>query len=729
MLRRLVQANDSEWLPTGWVIERRIRKSGARVGTEYKCFIDPSSGAKFFSKPEVLRHLKCIAGNAGSSRGKDKGGSRKSSSKRLVEATSSHKSNSEPKTSQILKTPVRNSLSSRKRKVVIERTADEGLPPGWIKEMRIKMLGDKIIRRDPFFLDPASSLVFRSKLEVLRYVETGEISRHAYHRRNQNVIGEDSAVGTTSTSSAKRKETTDSKIRKQRFAKKGCSEQSIQALTETGDNEESGSRKHKYPIRVRRPPSASVPNRTTVSPESTSNSQVANPLLDKDPAIRDTVGMIRFKPPEVQEADVKDAIPQKSESSSPSRGVLPEENPVGVAIQNGNTGKAQTGKRKAKGGKMPSRSSKRLAGVDAEVLYLTIPIEHALRSITRKPSRTKPIPSLASIPVELQKKDQDVDSNKLIVDALQATSKKSFSTVESVLNECHEHQVLDMQNELASREVKHDTVDVKTLPAAQAEKPLNKVDDPKFQEEKHSTLDFEAKSVLCTNGEQPSNNSDNLKLQEEQRRTLDVDLETVLSTQKPLNKIDHLPFQEKKLSFDMNTVFDMDSVDNFVRKDPILVDLNDLQLEAPPGFSGKTKVQSITTKQSLEHSMGNLLKDKVETVPKGKLILEERSQEKLASSQTEQPQSEFGFSAPLWSDPCLDFAFKTLTGAIPFDDNLAIQDYIQYQSRTSEPPAQTCAPSCLKNNETKAVSQLPEDVNFPNSNGFGSSETKQVKNK
>ncbi|KDO55600.1 hypothetical protein CISIN_1g0013391mg, partial [Citrus sinensis] len=37
-----------------------------------------------------------------------------------------------------------------------------------------------------------------------------------------------------------------------------------------------------------------------------------------------------------------------------------------------------------------------------------------------------------------------------------------------------------------------------------------------------------------------------------------------------------------------------------------------------------------------------------------------------------------------WSDPCLEFAFKTLTGAIPVDENLAIQDYFQHQLDPSD---------------------------------------------
>lgn len=49
-----------------------------------QCFIDPSTGTKLFSKPEVLRYLgseKTKQHNAESSRQKDRGGSEHSSSK------------------------------------------------------------------------------------------------------------------------------------------------------------------------------------------------------------------------------------------------------------------------------------------------------------------------------------------------------------------------------------------------------------------------------------------------------------------------------------------------------------------------------------------------------------------------------------------------------------------------------------------------------------------------
>ncbi|GFZ01745.1 hypothetical protein Acr_15g0003540 [Actinidia rufa] len=41
-------------------------------------------------------------------------------------------------------------------------------------------------------------------------------------------------------------------------------------------------------------------------------------------------------------------------------------------------------------------------------------------------------------------------------------------------------------------------------------------------------------------------------------------------------------------------------------------------------------------------------------------------------------------------DPCLEFAFKTLTGAIPIEDNIAIQGYFQQQDDTSNPQTDGC---------------------------------------
>lgn len=51
------------WLPEGWNVDFRTRKSGVRVGTRYKCFTDPLNRFKFYSKPEVLRYLETVEGS------------------------------------------------------------------------------------------------------------------------------------------------------------------------------------------------------------------------------------------------------------------------------------------------------------------------------------------------------------------------------------------------------------------------------------------------------------------------------------------------------------------------------------------------------------------------------------------------------------------------------------------------------------------------------------------
>ncbi|GMI92150.1 METHYL-CPG-BINDING DOMAIN PROTEIN 05, methyl-CPG-binding domain protein 5 [Hibiscus trionum] len=53
--RRVVPSE--AWLPAGWLIEDRVRSSGATAGLVDKYYVDPSSGRKFRSKKEVLYYL------------------------------------------------------------------------------------------------------------------------------------------------------------------------------------------------------------------------------------------------------------------------------------------------------------------------------------------------------------------------------------------------------------------------------------------------------------------------------------------------------------------------------------------------------------------------------------------------------------------------------------------------------------------------------------------------
>ncbi|KAL0533664.1 hypothetical protein IC582_027705 [Cucumis melo] len=77
------------WLPPGWVVEDRVRSSGATAGTVDKYYFDPVSNRRFRSKIEVLYFLetgtlrkrkKSLDGNPSSTDGSDEPKGKKSSS-------------------------------------------------------------------------------------------------------------------------------------------------------------------------------------------------------------------------------------------------------------------------------------------------------------------------------------------------------------------------------------------------------------------------------------------------------------------------------------------------------------------------------------------------------------------------------------------------------------------------------------------------------------------------
>ncbi|OMO79474.1 Methyl-CpG DNA binding protein [Corchorus capsularis] len=143
-----------EWLPKTWFIEFKTHQSGAKIGKRYKIYVDPSTGSRFFSQPQVLRFLNRVGQK-----------NRKSKQKKRAYST---------------------------RKAVTEKSTVDDLPEGWIKEVKIRRSAEKV-KQDPYYTDPATGYVFRSKKDALRYIETGEISKRAFlpkenHCDDQNLI-------------------------------------------------------------------------------------------------------------------------------------------------------------------------------------------------------------------------------------------------------------------------------------------------------------------------------------------------------------------------------------------------------------------------------------------------------------------------------------------------------------------------------------------------------------
>lgn len=93
---------------------------------------------------------------------------------------------------------------SKKDKVKVEKAAAEGLPPGWIKEVKMTKKFGKV-RRDAFYVDPASGYVFRSMKDALRYVETGVLGKLAFKPKDTDETDEDMHDGESPTEAKKQK--------------------------------------------------------------------------------------------------------------------------------------------------------------------------------------------------------------------------------------------------------------------------------------------------------------------------------------------------------------------------------------------------------------------------------------------------------------------------------------------------------------------------------------------
>ncbi|KAL6986205.1 hypothetical protein U1Q18_019573 [Sarracenia purpurea var. burkii] len=220
-----MEAEDSaDWLPTGWTEHVDVKNNRKR-----KCYIDPLTGRRFYSKPQVSEYLKTVKHNSSPSQRKKtsnmdnlSGGRNseklegsqyrtRSSGKQIQMGFSEEsverklllhntgeitRSNTSPKQDEAtnVKTPERTSRASKSKqrqsieKVVIEKVTPDELPPGWIKEIKIQRKTNGT-RRDPYYTDPVSGYVFFSQKDVQRYLETGDFSSCSIRPKKRNELG------------------------------------------------------------------------------------------------------------------------------------------------------------------------------------------------------------------------------------------------------------------------------------------------------------------------------------------------------------------------------------------------------------------------------------------------------------------------------------------------------------------------------------------------------------
>ncbi|KAF0894219.1 hypothetical protein E2562_037279 [Oryza meyeriana var. granulata] len=128
------------WLPDGWVIE--IRAGGKKMEKMYKFYVHLHTGMRFLSKENVLLYS-------------NEGKISRCDMKGLCDT------------------------SSEDNILAMVEFSPDGLPEGWVKEIIFRKCNDGI-RKDPYYTDPVSRHVFRTLKSVINYLETGEITKHAY---------------------------------------------------------------------------------------------------------------------------------------------------------------------------------------------------------------------------------------------------------------------------------------------------------------------------------------------------------------------------------------------------------------------------------------------------------------------------------------------------------------------------------------------------------------------
>ncbi|PIN27228.1 hypothetical protein CDL12_00021 [Handroanthus impetiginosus] len=174
----LAKTNDSpEWLPNGWKMEEKTRQSGFRKGAIYKVYTELSSGSKFYSRAAVARYMKTVE-HANTKNAKKK-----------VDHLEEPIPDVSPSCISMTNTdhiPEKKLKNSSFKTVAIESAAADDLPPGWIKEIKTSKSGNRI-RKDPFYTDPVSGYMFRSKLDALRYLKTNDIRSCACRPRKREL--------------------------------------------------------------------------------------------------------------------------------------------------------------------------------------------------------------------------------------------------------------------------------------------------------------------------------------------------------------------------------------------------------------------------------------------------------------------------------------------------------------------------------------------------------------
>ncbi|KAK2664635.1 hypothetical protein Ddye_003209 [Dipteronia dyeriana] len=683
----------SEWLPDGWVMELRTRKSGSSIGRPYKVFIDPLTGCKFLSKPGVLRYLESVK-------------QKKRASKQEKTSTGT--------------------CSSSKAAV---RSTVNDLPPGWIKETRTRKTA-RGIKNDPYYTDPVNGIIFRSKKDVLRYLESGEISRYAFKLAKNGI--DDNTLTSTAGKRQNLKQTVTSR---QPFEGKASLNECSSALPEAEAFKKRRSKRLSAEIDLNGSLTAEVFPEKMMIQKGTGTKEITSLGCSSLPK---STGSKRYQGEKI----LADSLPVPTPTNCLQGQDLHERGMECSSRKSLNNSSITKNKKKLN---LPRRSSKRLAGHEPELVVNWDSTKCSPKIATTKSRKSEAITAggLTSnglsdkaseqLKVEPVKEHTNWDSTKCSPKIATTKSRKSEAipagglTSNGLSDKAFEQQKVGPVKELTNcmsfeqnLQSHEEACKNLVIPGEQLQKfDSAKTDDGKsepcpFLPIGNSNLDlcleFAFKSLT---GEipvdavsAPAVDVPQDKILQENEIGKSRNRKTRINSIKSKNKQElNLPRRSsKRLSgFEpelvSNVMFNEQSCGNVTR--------NSSRCEATTGLADGVSQQlgdlHETTGVAHDDSTGIKCQSHGESSNKNKRDLEVQTvfegepqkleNEKMDTGKPEdQPQnletekmnnenaeSQFFPFGNSWPDPCLEFAYKTLTGAIPVEDDLTFQDYIQNQ--------------------------------------------------
>ncbi|CAF1754662.1 unnamed protein product [Brassica oleracea var. botrytis] len=235
------------------------------------------------------------------------------------------------------------------RKVIVEKSAAEGLPEGWIKKLVISNRSGRK-RRDPFFIDPQSEYIFPSFRAASRYVETGDIGHYARKFKESDTEDNDSGNG----KNVLLLESADALLEKEKNIDVNNSKRRRNSSSSSGEHSEN--------CKMNSEVSSVI---SQVLKDLGKKKDVNDPVENQPIAKRVTRSQTKANETEEVDVHVKPRLRSASSQSPQKRSVMKEED-VRDSAEKGITRSKAIVKKNELANSVARRASKRLAGIELE---------------------------------------------------------------------------------------------------------------------------------------------------------------------------------------------------------------------------------------------------------------------------------------------------------------------------------------------------------------------------